>query len=98
MQQKKKLKNCLSNNNYNKGIMSDSKKEPLEVKVMDPIETMVRSWVTNFVVDPVQAELGDKVTGISLPFKDLTELILNCFDDVQKTMLESIIPPNTTIH
>ena len=67
--------------------------EPIE-EVMDPVEKLVRHWVNINVKD----ELDEKYEGVNLSFRDLGTLILNCFDEVQETMLESIIPEGTTIH
>jgi len=63
-------------------------------EVMDPIEILVRDWVTNHV----KSELGEEYGGLNLSFKDLGTLILSCFDEVQEVMLESIMPEGTTIH
>lgn len=66
---------------------------PIE-EIMDPLEILVRNWVTKQVKD----ELGDEFEGLNVSFEDLGSLILSCFDEVQKVMLESIIPEGTTIH
>ena len=63
-------------------------------EVMDPIEILVRNWVTKQVKD----ELGGEYDGLNLSFEDLGSLILSCFDEVQEVMLESIVPEGTTIH
>jgi len=63
-------------------------------ELMDPIEILVRNWVTKEVKD----ELGGEYEGLNLSFEDLGSLILSCFDEVQEVMLASIVPEGTTIH
>ena len=66
---------------------------PIE-EVLDPIEILVRNWVTKEVKD----ELGEEYEGLNISFEDLGSLILSCFDEVQEVMLQSIVPEGTTIH
>lgn len=66
---------------------------PIE-EVMDPLEILVRKWVTTEVKD----ELGGGYGGLNISFEDLGSLILNCFDEVQAGMLANIMPEGTTIH
>jgi len=71
---------------------------PIE-EVMDPIEILVRNWVTKQVKDELgNAESGEEYEGLNLSFEDLGSLILSCFDEVQGVMLASIVPEGTTIH
>lgn len=67
---------------------------PLIEEIMDPLEILVRDWVTKQVKD----ELGGEFEGLNLSFEDFGTLILSCFDEVQEVMLASIVPEGTTIH
>ena len=67
---------------------------PLIEELMDPIEVLVRDWVTKHIKD----ELDGDYDGLNLSFEDLGSLILSCFDEVQGVMLASIVPEGTTIH
>ena len=78
--------------------MSDEENEtivlPVIEELMDPIEILVRNWVK----ESVQEELDPAYEGVNLSFEDLGSLILSCFDEVQKVLLEAIIPEGATIH
>jgi len=71
---------------------------PIE-EIMDPIEILVRNWVTKQVKDELgNDESGEEYEGLNLSFEDLGSLILSCFDEVQGVMLASIVPEGTIIH
>lgn len=79
-------------------IMSDEDNEteylPPITNIMDPVELLVRQWITK----NVEEELGKEFEGLQISYEDLGTLILNCFDTIQAIMLEEIIPEGTIIH
>ena len=83
--------------------MSEEEKEKIDIieTEIDPLEHMIKQWVNTKILPAVEATSGFEpgmIPGIELTLEDLAIMILNCFDDVQETMMDTIRGENETLH